>query len=115
MGIIRKTAPKPGWRTTTQIPHRVLTCARCGALCDETTTGDHDSWHEVLDSSTLPLLLDFITGPKSPTPDVAPPPEVIAAEAGTHKRPIALPRLMAADELRRSSNPAPAERSDQLA
>jgi hypothetical protein len=115
LSIIRKTAPKPGWRTTTQIPHRVLTCERCGALCDEATTGEHDSWHEVLDSSTLPLLLDFITGAKSLMPDAAPAPEVVAAEPSTTKRPIALPRLMAADELRRSSSPEPTERSDQIA
>jgi hypothetical protein len=115
LSIIRKTAPKVGWRTTTQIPHRVLTCERCGALCDEATTGEHDSWHEVLDSSTLPLLLDFITGAKSVTPALAPSAEVISPGPSATKRPIALPRLMAADELRRPSSTEPTERSDQIA
>lgn len=115
MSIIRKTAPKPGWRTTTQIPHRVLTCERCGALCDEATTGEHDTWHEVLERSSLPLLLDFLAGKKSLQAALAPTDDVNEPEPSVTKRPIALPRLMAADELRRSSSPEPTERSDQIA
>jgi hypothetical protein len=102
VGIIRKAAPKPGWRSTVEIPRRVLTCETCGALCDEATTNEHDAWHLAIDQRSLPALLDILLAP----PVVEPEPEVLddeveASEPDAIKRHIYLPRLMAADELRR--------------
>jgi hypothetical protein len=116
VSIIRKTAPKPGWRTATQIPHRVLTCEACGALCDEATTGEHDAWHEGLDGRSLPLLTDFL----NPMPAAEPMPvlvvDPIAPEpVNTTRRHIQLPKLMAADELRRQHRIDPVDRDDEIA
>lgn len=118
VSIIRKTAPKPGWRTTTQIPQRVLTCEACGALCDEATTEEHDAWHGKIEGKSLPLLLDFLTG----TDDARPAPETAAAESDPpatapvpNRRHIQLPKLMAADELRRQPRVDNAELDDDIA
>jgi hypothetical protein len=61
MAIIRTSAPRPGWRTTTKMPTRFLTCERCGAACDENVTSEHDDWHSTLELSTLPQFSDFVT------------------------------------------------------
>jgi hypothetical protein len=107
VGIIRKAAPKPGWRSTVEIPRRVLTCETCGALCDEATTSEHDSWHYALDRRSLPVLSDFLTTtrnvePRSETADD----EAEDSQPDSVKRHIYLPRLIAADELRRQDRPA---------
>jgi hypothetical protein len=145
VGIIRKAAPKPGWRSTVEIPRRVLTCETCGALCDEATTDDHDAWHYALDRRSLPELVDFLTsgqdvarpskpaneqakstGPTGPTGSID---EADEADDSTDseeseqsesqpnpvRRHIYLPRLIAADELRRQDPFGQAdESSDEL-
>jgi hypothetical protein len=113
VGIIRKAAPKPGWRSTVEIPRRVLTCETCGALCDEATTNEHDAWHYAMDRRSLPVLADFLTAPReddlqSETQDE----QVEEGRSDSVKRHIYLPRLIAADELRRQDK---SDHSDDFA
>jgi hypothetical protein len=61
--IILKTAAPSGWKPANGLLERgqTMTCGICGAICDESATGDHEAWHAAIEDKTLPLLADYVT------------------------------------------------------